>query len=274
MNTIEISLENKIDLILDWLSLQPEQKSKYRNLKNAYTNATAYEESNQSDFEKVFYFLLEEGYIESDDDNNYHLISRPRLSNKQQNSMASIVPVEEQGRNEDQQFTSFDVLRQAPSFAEIIQTLEISEIDHTLFRFRFDERLSKSIPLKEQRVPLDDDIYKVRDEVYGAFFLVINNQVRVIPSRKDNPDMFNICYTFIHAKTSPVFRYVSSTKELHQLKPFVPSILIRLLIMSEPELQEVTKTHRGGFRTFYGISQEVVREIQRIICKSAVEIIK
>lgn len=270
---METSLETKMGLLLDWLSLQPEQKSKYRSMKNAYINATAYEDSNQIEFTAVFYLLLEEGFIEADDSNYYHLLGKPMLSDNQI-PMKAATSGDEQASNEDQPFTSIDVLQQVPSLVEVVQKLEVSKSDPALYKFKFNERLSKLVPLQDQRIPLDDGLYKVQNEEYHPFVLVINNQVRSIPTRAENPDIFNICYTLVHAKTSPVFRYITSTMELCQLKPFVPIILIRLLIICQNGTQEERKTYSKGFRTFQGISQEVVKEIQRIICKSAVEIVK
>jgi len=270
---METSLETKMGLLLDWLSLQPEQKSKYRSMKNAYINATAYEDSNQLEFTAVFYLLLEEGFIEADDNNYYHLLGKPMLSDNQI-PMKAATYEDEQISNDDNSFTSLDVIKQVPSFAEVVQTLEISKLNPASYRFKFNERLSKLVSIQELRIPLVDGLYKVQNEEYRPFVVVINNQARSIPTRAENPDIFNICYTFVHAKTSPVFRYITSSMELCQLKPFVPIILIRLLLMCENGSQKDSKTYSKGFRRFQGISQEVVKEIQRIICKSAVEIVK
>lgn len=149
---------------------------------------------------------------------------------------------------------SLSVLKSFPSVDAVIDSWEKSYIDGALLSYH---NYKNRIGVAEQTTGTVK-FFSIPDKLY----------IKEIPSRAINPDAYNIAMTYervLNGDGNGFYR--KSEKELYMRKFAIPILIYRALALDGMAIKSFP-TAVGDYFLFKNVSQSVVKEINRIFCKS------
>ncbi len=151
-------------------------------------------------------------------------------------------------------FDAYSILKTMPSVDKIIDNFpkSVEDLSEAEYYHRQEKRgLTK----------------RFRDGVVVYFSLPEKMYQREIPGRDTNPDAFNIAYCYSQSVNSKYSGYYNAhSKRLVMAKFGLPIMIERILMLESMTLGYMPSIDRYNI-TFDGITKQVVKELNRILCK-------
>lgn len=149
---------------------------------------------------------------------------------------------------------SLSVLKSFPSVDAVIDSWEKSFMDESLLSYH---DYKNRIGVAEQATGIVK-FFSIPDKLY----------LKEMPSRATNPDAYNIAMTYERALNGVGNGYYKKADKELYLKSFaIPILIYRALALDGMAIKSFP-TAVGDYFLFKNVSQSVVKEINRIFCKS------
>lgn len=266
-------------ILLDWLSNQPQQKASYQTIRSAYENYSSCIQDSQPKFESIFFPLFETGIIECDDQNHYFLLPSQSLSLTDGRTISSWLggsfkfSIDTDSSTTVKNSTPLGNLQRLPKIIDVMSQFEIFDDEYYSLQYRFDEKTNKLKPYSYSD-SIKNGLYKQKDVHYSPFIVVYGSKMYLLPLSDNFYHLFQQCYALVTASVGiPMFKYSNSKMQLYQQRPNVPILLTRFLLLFDPEIFLSDVCYSSGFRVFNRVPVEVIEELQRIIHPRSVEVI-